>query len=204
MYFVIQYYWPDDRSEPFVKAIEPLGVPGMSKFAGKPFPASFPEMRIIIYQLGQMPDICIQNCHLCMTPDCISRLQEVGETHFETWPVRIVAQTGGEDAESLRIVNLLDNVSCMDMEKSQFKLDRSPPHDILKIRRLVLDESRIPADRHLFRMAEFETVFLISEPLRDLFVADGLPAFLFQPSHEFDTEMPYDPERWALEGKKPE
>ncbi|MCB0429854.1 MAG: hypothetical protein H6585_09755 [Flavobacteriales bacterium] len=94
-----------------------------------------------------------------------------GEAEFH--PVRIRCEENGKEDTSYSFMNLLNNVRCMDRKKSKLVLF-TPGHDVVSdIKKLVLEEKAI-GDRHLFRVAEFPSLILFSEPLKEKLEAAGL------------------------------
>src|SRR5262249_7458615 len=86
-----------------------------------------------------------------MRPEILEEIRLLGESHIEDFPVRLkLAKLKGKtDQKSFRLIRLLNHVPCMDVKKSKFGVDG---HFIEKITHLTINESKIPSDRHLFRM----------------------------------------------------
>lgn len=76
----------------------------------------------------------------------------LGETHFQDWPVTLKTRKGKIDREAIRLINVLEPLSCIDRKHSKIVFEEN---DCLgPIELLVLDEIKIPKDRHLFRFKE--------------------------------------------------
>jgi hypothetical protein len=59
------------------------------------------------------------------------------------------------------LASMTRSIACMDMERSEYSW-RSPG-DLEGVTHLVVDESRVPADAHAFRLAEYDGVLLIDD-----------------------------------------
>lgn len=176
-YYVLGRSSSDDAPE--MDTVEPLGVWPIDEFAGKPFPKTFPEPVVTLSSLARLDDVWYAGPWLLMSRSFISLLRNCGESRFEEWPVSLRSFSGQVNRESHRLINLLENVSCLDKRASQVELNQDGY--IRKITRLAIETSRIPPDRHLFRMAEKRSVKLASAALKRVWEAAGLRGARFQP-----------------------
>jgi hypothetical protein len=103
-------------------------------------------------------------------------METVGEGHVETFAVTLESPGAKPDATSMRIVNLLDSVACLDRGASDFDEDGD---GIWDIRHLRLREEEIPPDRRLFRLAEQSSVVIARKDLVEHFVAKNLQGVRF-------------------------
>ncbi len=195
MYYILTNCWPAEYGYEDLREIRPLSVPGDNSCLGIPMPQTYPEITYVVGDIKSLPPFFKASVHLLMNQTAIEALERSGETHFELHSVRIVDIRRREDRISYQRVHPLDHVTCLDRNRSDFDIDRwsQTEQRIDHIRHLVLDESRIPTDRHLFSMMEFP-VDIISERLRDCFLGVGFPSVIFQPVDEYDSEKPYLPE----------
>jgi hypothetical protein len=145
-----------------VKDVEP--VFWFDKFSGKKISKRFPRVKVKLNKLVEVRDYFIAGDYRLMSTQMLSIIRSLGEQHIQEFPVELFAPRGKKDQGSHKVVHFLENVTCMNLEESTFTEDEDGFID--RIQRLVLDESKIPADRHLFRMEEQATFVLISERLK--------------------------------------
>jgi hypothetical protein len=91
----------------------------------------------------------------------------------EYLPVRIIDHKERVASADYFIVHPVDPVECIDENQSEYKTKRNDPGSIRSISRLVLDETRIPADRSLFRLKRFWDITLVRRDLADAISAAG-------------------------------
>jgi uncharacterized protein DUF1629 len=85
----------------------------------------------------------------------------------EYLPVIVRDHKGKVASCDYSIVHPIDPVDCIDLQQSKVKWDKIVPSDIERISRLVIDESRIPADRALFRPKAYSEVTLVRRDLAE-------------------------------------
>ena len=73
-------------------------------------------------------------------------------------------------------------VNCIDTEQSELIYDEE---EIDEIDKLVLDESRIPPDKKLFRVEKYLPMVLVRDDLKRAIEAQGLTGCVFMPPEEF-------------------
>ena len=97
------------------------------------------------------------------------RLQECVRSHsppeVEYLPVRVIDHKGRLASAEYAIIHPLHPVDCIDRQRSVFRISPIKPDSIKSFEKLVLDESRIPRERMLFRMQGFWGITLVRRDL---------------------------------------
>jgi hypothetical protein len=106
-----------------------------------------------------------------------TRLKAFMEKHsganLEFLPIRIRDHKERLVQEQYYIMNLLDTMDCVDLEKSKFSRSAMNPERIMTFYLLVLDESRIPKEKKIFRLKEKPDLVIVREDLaQDILDAD--------------------------------
>lgn len=109
-------------------------------------------------------------------------LQEQGVTNIQYFDLTIEETQTKQTYKNYKVANLLDVVNCIDTEKSELIYDDG---EIDEIDKLVLDESRIPPDKKLFRVDGYRDMILVRDDLRKAIEAQGLTGCVFMPPEEF-------------------
>jgi hypothetical protein len=103
------------------------------------------------------------------------RLKEAIESrnipHLEYLPVTIVDHKRRAASKDYFIVHQLEPVDCLDREESDFVMSDIVPDEVDTVRKLVLDEKRIPGDRQIFRLKGFGDIILVRRDLADVLSA---------------------------------
>ena len=111
------------------------------------------------------------------------RAQNVAK--LEYLPVKIIDHKGKVASKDYSILNPLELVDCIDREKSKFRPSRILPEEIDKFDQLVLDETRIPEDRLLFRMKGFNDIALASKSLVDVLTKGNFTGLGWMPVSKY-------------------
>jgi hypothetical protein len=140
---------------------------------GVPLLAQFPE-NVSFHMHGDFPKNLLLVDNLLNSDQVIvasSRVKEFLEARavpqVEYLPVRIIDHKRKVASKDYFIVHAVDPVDCIDTKKSAFKMSRINPQRFDRFERLVIDESRVPADRQLFRLKNFGDVTLARRDLAD-------------------------------------
>jgi hypothetical protein len=144
-------------------SVEPLDVSEL--YFGKPIPQPLRPIVVRVNTISNPRNIWWAGGYLIVDLKWLAALQLVGESNFELFPVSFADGHGKRDDTSFRFMNLLNNVDCMDMNLSNYDVDEDG--FVAHVWRLVIDESRIPSDRHLFRIKEIESTILASDALME-------------------------------------
>lgn len=162
-----RYYWLSRQTPPALHRAMFNVFPIDAWYLDKPITTGFPDVAIEVDDLEDAVGAWMCGTYLVMFTSLCNRLHAL-DPHMEAFPVRLVGRSGGEDQTSSCLVHLLDDVPCMDMKRSMF----TPEDDLVgKITRLVIDEQRVPPDRHLFAMAERSDLIIASEQAKALLEA---------------------------------
>lgn len=115
-------------------------------------------------------------------------LQERSGARIEFLPIRVKDQKKRLVPGPYYIMNLLDMVECVDLEKSKFRRSSIEPEFIFHVYQLVLDESRIPNDAKLFRLKEKPDLFIVRQDLAQELIDAGFKGMMFQDLEELGKE----------------
>ncbi len=75
------------------------------------------------------------------------------------------------------ILNLVGSLDCIDMEKSEYRMGRIVKDRIKRIKNLVLDEDKIPAEAKIFRLVHKPDEYIVSDEVRKAFEENGIANF---------------------------
>jgi len=111
-------------------------------------------------------------------------VQRIAPTDIQRIPVAVRLRNGSEySSEGYEILNVLAVLECLDIAHSkvsrypQTHWDREKVGNIAAVTRLKILPERA-AGHHIFRLAEWPTIIVISEKLRDAFCEAGLTGLL--------------------------
>jgi hypothetical protein len=144
---------------PEIISVKPLDVSGL--YFGDPLPRPIRPITVKVDTLNRPRRVWWAASYFVVDVEIIAVLRDIGELHFEEFPVTFVDRSGKTDKSTFRFLNLLDNIDCMDKGLSKYELDNDG--FVAKIACLVIDAGRIPRERHLFRMKESESTILASD-----------------------------------------
>ena len=98
----------------------------------------------------------------------------------EYLPLAIIDHKKRKASKDYFIIHPVDPVDCIDRERSVYKEDDIIPGGIDSFKRLVLDESRIPPDRQLFKLQGFWDITLVRRDLADTLDAENFTGLTWQ------------------------
>jgi hypothetical protein len=113
-----------------------------------------------------------------VSPRFRAHLHEMEPENIEFLPVTLVHTATGEMNHSYTFANILHHVPCFDPERSNARAPAEAPDIILGFERLALREEAI-GNRHVFRVAEWETPIIVSDVMRQRIVQAGLTGMNF-------------------------
>jgi hypothetical protein len=163
------------QSEPFAAVLETLtGLEKVFRLKdGVPLQATFPA-DVRYHMHADFPNDLVlvdnmQNLHrLAVTS---ARLKEAierrGAANIEFLPITIIDHKGRPASKDYFIVHSVGLVDCIDREKSVYKNDVIIPGNMSSVKRLVIDETRIPPDREIFRLEGFREVLVVRRDVAD-------------------------------------
>ena len=110
-------------------------------------------------------------------------------TEIEYLPIRIRNQKKQIVQRSYWIANVLRVVDCADMKRSEFEMSEISKKLVWRFSRLVLDESRIPDDAPIFRLANQPKLVLVREDLFGDFLDADITGVMFVDLENFNAEF---------------
>ncbi|MFY0570807.1 imm11 family protein [Archangium lansingense] len=116
-------------------------------------------------------------------------LVEVGCRNIEFLPIVILNHRGKVASREYSIANVLGLTDCVNRSKSAYTVDALIPTMFHGIKKLVLEEDKVPVDLHIFRLKEMPTTHIITEALKSAIEARGLRGMLFIPIDEYDSAL---------------
>ncbi|OLB14577.1 MAG: hypothetical protein AUH10_03720 [Gammaproteobacteria bacterium 13_2_20CM_66_19] len=142
-------------------------------FHGTPLAKTFPS-KVAFHMNPDFPTDLLLTDNLLNSDSCMvvsSKLADAlrarNVSKLEYLPVSIVDHKGKVASKDYYILNPLELIDCIDRKKSKFRESRITPGRIAKFEKLVIDETRIPPDRSLFRMQGYPSIALASKALAD-------------------------------------
>ncbi|HYO56131.1 imm11 family protein [Archangium sp.] len=148
----------------------------------------------VVYNLSDERGIRLSDAIPCVGHDIIVSeelkrlLEERSGADIEFLSVRILNQKQRLVPEPYFLMNLLGTVDCVDLERSKFKRSAIRPDLISTFYLLVLDESRIPADKKLFRLKHSPKLVVIREDLGREILDAGCDGMFFLDLEEYGKE----------------
>ncbi len=113
-------------------------------------------------QKGKKPLDYVPNCcGIVVISSLLKNVLTENSTNYEYYPVKLRNSKKRVSQEQYWIANLLDIVHCTDMKNSDYRMSFIEPGQVGRFRRLVLDESKIPEDKKIFRLGEEKTVIVV-------------------------------------------
>jgi len=103
----------------------------------------------------------------------------------EYLPVTILDHRGKVASRDHFIVHPIDPVDCLDLKKCQPTWNRIQKTWINRVRHLVLQEDKVPADRFLFRPKAFHRVILVRRELAEAIERKGFTGVRWLELDEF-------------------
>lgn len=114
------------------------------------------------------------------SPRLAAAVKQRKPAKVEYLPLAIIDHKGRAASKDYAIVHPVEPVDAIDREKSVFKEGVILPGSIESFERLVLDESRIPEDRQLFKLKGFREITLVRRDLADALDAKKFTGLTWQ------------------------
>lgn len=105
---------------------------------------------------------------------------------LQSLPIAIVDHDGAVASADYWCLNPCPLFDAIDLAASEVTWNAIDPTEISGCEQLVLDEGRVPADRHLFRLAQLRSEVVMSSMLVDAIKAAGMTGIKFDRVDEFD------------------
>jgi len=121
--------------------------------------ADFPDDLLLLDNMLNVKDLAVISSRLKQAIES-RRIPEV-----EYLPLRIVDHKGRIASADYFIVHPLAPVDCIDREQSVFDEDLILPGSIDSFEKLVIDDSKIPEDRQIFKLEGFWDITLVRRDL---------------------------------------
>lgn len=153
---------------------EPLQAKGWRIPKGRRMDHRYPEN--VSFRMGDhhsgriVPDIIFNLCRYWMISEKVKGiLEESVDTPIEYLPFSLVNHKGRIEEGTFYISNVLEVKDCVDLQQSDFTESKLEPGTFMWLRSLVLDESKLSDDDHLFRVVNIPNIMIVSSHLRTLF-----------------------------------
>lgn len=142
------------------------------------------------------PDSLSNSSNLYIVSERLREVLEAASPSFEFHRVRVRNHKGRLEKSPYYVANLLDLVDCMDRKKSKFRPSEIDTTQASTIHELVLDLSRIPNEKKIFRLASRRRLFLVRKDLAyDIFRVKKFEGMLFKKIELYGEEFrPLDPD----------
>ncbi len=134
---------------------------------------------------------CVYNINSCLVISEPLRLllSEFNCGNCEFLPVRVKDQREKIVPEKFFIVNLIDDIEYMDLDKTIIRYSHLIKTDISKIKNVVINDKNIPQDRDLFRSKNYSSGYVISERLKNRIEEEELEGIRFYNVAKFNSAV---------------
>jgi hypothetical protein len=92
-----------------------------------------------------------------------------------------IVRPNGEIIKDYYTLNILNRISCLDKEKSDFKIKKFGPAEIYDFKKICLDKSKIPSSVKLFRLDEDGTLVFVDQTIKEEFEKEGITGIKLEP-----------------------
>jgi hypothetical protein len=110
-------------------------------------------------------------------------LEEMGVNNIEYYNLDIVNPRNGDKYSDYKIANVVGLVDCIDTERSDLKY--FDDGDIKRIRKMYFDESRIPPDLRIFRLAKRSILTVVHQSIKDAITEAEITGCVFYKPEEY-------------------
>ncbi|HYV46037.1 MAG TPA: DUF1629 domain-containing protein [Myxococcaceae bacterium] len=108
-------------------------------------------------------------------------LEQHAQAEIEFLRFTLLNHKGKVASDDLYIANVIGMFDCVDMNQSVGTPHPMRPGRFMYVRRLALDEARIPPDRRLFRTKVVPTVLIIRDDLKEIFEREQVTGPTYPP-----------------------
>ncbi|MFE8599039.1 imm11 family protein [Archangium violaceum] len=115
-------------------------------------------------------------------------MEERSGAQLEFLPVRLRDQKQRLVQKPYYVMNVLGTVECVDLERSKFRRSHIIPERIFRFFHLILDESKIPPDKKIFRLKEDPSLVIIREDLCEDILRAKVEGVMFLEMDEYGKE----------------
>lgn len=120
-------------------------------------------------------------------------LEEKSGAEFEFFPVKIRDKKGHLVKKDYFVANLLETTECVDMEKSDFVMDRIIKTQVNYFKTLVLDEKNVIPESKIFRLKEQTKLIIVREDLKNEILNAGCTGIVFRDIDDYGSEFRTQP-----------
>jgi hypothetical protein len=115
--------------------------------------------------------------HLLVSENVKRFLESEKVGYLEFLQIALLNHRGREVKGSFYVINLLKQIDCIDLEKTQFEWNSLDDEEIEDVENLTIDEKKIPADVKLFRMKYLNPFAIVHRDLADKMRQAGFDYF---------------------------
>jgi hypothetical protein len=157
-------------------------------YLGRPFAGTFPKGVQFPISHGHVLTDNLTNVDslIVVSKRLQSFLERRGVGSVEYLPVSIVDKKDAVRSDEYFIVHTIDDLDCLDVQRSEPSYSSIRKQAISLVKRMVLDPSRVPADRELFQVKEFNGFTFATSELAEAIEKEGFTSVGFQPIEEYD------------------
>lgn len=136
-------------------------------------------------RMGNMTDhLSIDEaCGLVFSKRLRDLLQNIAVDNIQYFDFDIVDPKTNDVYTDYKIANVVGLVDCVDKSESDLKYFNSG--NIKRIRKLVLDESKIPPELNVFRLSNRSTLTIVRQSVKDAVVNAGITGCVFYKVEEY-------------------
>lgn len=133
----------------------------------------------------------IPNVHrLFVVSDKLKSILMSAGSAIEFFPVRIRNHKMRTDKRRYYCANVLEYVSCVDHDQSDYRTNNLLKDQIFRFKKLVLDESKIPPEKKIFRLGEMKHLIIVEETLaNEIITVNNCSGMLLQEMERFGAEF---------------
>lgn len=127
-----------------------------------------------------LADVIPTYSKLLLVSEKLKSILESHKVNCEYFAVAILDKNGRRIDKKYFIVNVLDVVDCIDIEKSSFEMNCINKDQVLYFDKLVLDVSKVPEDKSIFRLKDKTDQVIINHMLARKLLDAGCTGIDFQ------------------------
>lgn len=111
------------------------------------------------------------------------QLHNLGVDNVQYFDLEIRNPGDGSVYTDYKLANIVGHVDCVNTEQSELKFFDNG--DIKRIRKLVLDEEKIPPELKIFRLSNRRTLTVVHESIRNAFNSAGITGCVFYEPEDY-------------------
>ncbi len=120
---------------------------------------------------------------LVLSDKALQVLSALNIKNLQTYDLTIVDASGDPTLTHYKIVNVADAIDCIDHDQSNLKYFDSG--NVMFVKLLKLDESKIPPEVHIFRLHRSLSTVVISDKLKNAIEANKLTGFVIYKPEDY-------------------